>query len=203
MKNYGHFNNDGSEYIITEKILPRKWDNYLWNKQFFCRLMQDGSGESFYKHSGGLRTALNKGKRCIFIRDNESGNFWTTPGAEPDDNVVYGIGYGIYNTVKNNIETSLRITIPEDMNGEGWKITVHNKNNKAVNLSVFSHIRLDLSGYCVIRKYRETVYDIEIINPEHVSTGVKEIYVDGYLYKEQVLPISAGKAFSVKVVMGK
>ncbi len=33
MKQYGYFQNDGREFVITERDIPRHWYNYLWNDE--------------------------------------------------------------------------------------------------------------------------------------------------------------------------
>jgi cellobiose phosphorylase len=53
------------------------------------------------------------------------------------------------------------------------------------------------------RKYRNTVYNIEVTNPDGVQKGVKELYVDGELVAGNVIPYDASKqAANVKVIMG-
>jgi cellobiose phosphorylase len=47
------------------------------------------------------------------------------------------------------------------------------------------------------------VYEIEVLNPDHVSQGVKEIFVDGEPHESHLLPVfPAGETHHVKVVMG-
>jgi len=57
---------------------------------------------------------------------------------------------------------------------------------------------------CSIRRpFRGAVYDIEIENPKGVQTGVKELYLDGELIQDKILPApSDNKAHKVRVVMG-
>lgn len=52
------------------------------------------------------------------------------------------------------------------------------------------------------RKYRGTLYNIIVENPEHVEKGVKEIFVDGNRIDENVLPVSKSEVCTVKVIMG-
>jgi cellobiose phosphorylase len=55
----------------------------------------------------------------------------------------------------------------------------------------------------VKRYFRNTIYNIEISNPNHLSFGIKEIYLDGNKLDTNTLPpISDGKEHLVKVVMG-
>lgn len=57
-------------------------------------------------------------------------------------------------------------------------------------------------GYKVTRRFRNAVYEIQVSNPDRVSTGVKSISVDGSMIDGQVLPVyNDGKTHSVKVIM--
>jgi cellobiose phosphorylase len=57
-------------------------------------------------------------------------------------------------------------------------------------------------GFSVQRLYRGCTYEITVANPEHVEHGVREIRVDGEIWKEPVLPIRPGRIVKVVVTMG-
>lgn len=57
-------------------------------------------------------------------------------------------------------------------------------------------------GFKISRKYRGSVYHIEVKNPEHVSKGVKRVLVDGEVYEGALLPLDERKEYQVEVVMG-
>lgn len=57
------------------------------------------------------------------------------------------------------------------------------------------------SGFCLTRKWRGVQYDITVENPEHVSKGVCELFLDGK--KVQKIPVlKEGTVHKVRVVMG-
>ncbi|MCE5314808.1 hypothetical protein LLG38_07370, partial [bacterium] len=59
-------------------------------------------------------------------------------------------------------------------------------------------------SYKVVRRFRRATYEIEVDNPEHLSQGVREIYVDGKRHYSYLLPLfPAGETHQVKVVMGE
>lgn len=59
-------------------------------------------------------------------------------------------------------------------------------------------------SYKVVRRFRRATYEVTVENPEHVSHGVKEIYVDGMSHDSYLLPIfPAGETHQIKVVMGE
>ncbi|WP_010245996.1 GH36-type glycosyl hydrolase domain-containing protein [Acetivibrio cellulolyticus] len=58
-------------------------------------------------------------------------------------------------------------------------------------------------GYSISRLYRGATYVIDIKNPDHVSTGVKKIVVDGKEINGIIVPVFGdGKEHKVEVVMG-
>lgn len=58
------------------------------------------------------------------------------------------------------------------------------------------------NGYKVKRKFRGTVYNIEVTNNNHVSNGVNKIEVDGKEIKGNVVPPQNKETCDVKVFMG-
>lgn len=64
-------------------------------------------------------------------------------------------------------------------------------------------IPADWKEFTIKRKFRGEFYDIKVENPDAVSKGVKEIVVDGKVYKSNLIPLFGdSKTHQVKVVMG-
>lgn len=58
-------------------------------------------------------------------------------------------------------------------------------------------------GYKITREFRGDIYEITIENPNHVSTGVAKMVVDGKEVAGNIIPVSGdGKTHTVTVVMG-
>ena len=58
-------------------------------------------------------------------------------------------------------------------------------------------------GFKMQREFRGAKYNIEVQNPDHVSKGIKTIFVNGSEIESKVVPIlEKGKEHSVKVIMG-
>ena len=90
---YGHFNETGDEFIITAPNTPRPFDNFLFNDSCYANVHQTGIGCFDYQINGteGIQLYTGVGRICdydvfgkdhlynrlIFIRDNETGEFWT------------------------------------------------------------------------------------------------------------------------------
>jgi cellobiose phosphorylase len=68
-------------------------------------------------------------------------------------------------------------------------------------LQVNPCIPKDWKGFDVTRLFRGSTYKINIENPEGISKGIKEVYVDGQLFKNKHLPLG-NRIYDVKVIMG-
>lgn len=59
------------------------------------------------------------------------------------------------------------------------------------------------SGYKITRKFRGATYQIDISNPNHVSSGINEMLLNGEKIEGKLIPIcTAGSVNQVKVVLG-
>ena len=58
-------------------------------------------------------------------------------------------------------------------------------------------------GFSVTRNYRGATFHIEITNPDHVSSGIREITMNGKKLSSNLIPVSeAGSVQEVKLIMG-
>jgi cellobiose phosphorylase len=58
-------------------------------------------------------------------------------------------------------------------------------------------------GFKVARKFRGYTLNIEVLNPDHISKGVKEMTINGEKTEGQLIPIlEKGKEYNVQVVLG-
>lgn len=70
-------------------------------------------------------------------------------------------------------------------------------------LQIDPSIPKDWDGYAVIREFRGDRYHITIKNPMHVSTGVKELTVDGRKISGNIMPLFKDhKLHEVEVILG-
>ena len=58
-------------------------------------------------------------------------------------------------------------------------------------------------GFTAVRKFRNSIYDITVKNPNHVSKGVVSMYVDGKKIKGNIIPIfDDHQKHTVEIIMG-
>jgi cellobiose phosphorylase len=64
-------------------------------------------------------------------------------------------------------------------------------------------IPTDWKGFKATRKFRGSIYRIEVVNPEGKSKGIKEVTIDGLPHKSNLIPVFGdGKEHKVKLIMG-
>ena len=75
-REYGHWSQDGREYVITERKTPRHWHNYYFNDTYNAFASQVGFGEDFAQDKLGNRNPLVT-DRCVYICDKDSGKWYS------------------------------------------------------------------------------------------------------------------------------
>lgn len=138
-KEYGHWSEDGREYIITERKTPRHWYNYYFNDTYNAFASQVGYGEGFCQDDLGNREPLVT-DRCVYICDKDSGAWHTAcalPMSEEYDlyECHHGLGYSTIICEKNGIRSEYTVFVPAKGNFEEWIVQITNKRNTTAKLS--------------------------------------------------------------------
>ena len=153
---FGHFNDDQREYVITRADTPLPWINYLGCNDYFGIISNTAGGYSFYKDARLRRLTryrynnapLDSNGRYLYIRD-DSGDFWS-PSWQPvqaeleDYSCRHGMGYTIIASRRNGIHAETRYFVPLGQTLEVWDMTVTNERSSAAGLDVFSYIEFCL-----------------------------------------------------------
>ena len=82
--NYGYFDDEKREYVITRPDTPLPWINYLGCEEYFGIISNTAGGYSFYRDARLRRLTryrynnvpFDLGGRLVYLRDNDSGAFW-------------------------------------------------------------------------------------------------------------------------------
>ncbi len=148
---YGHFNEDGTEYIITDPDTPVPWINVISNGDWGMTISNSGSGFSWYRNAALNRITRweqdlvhdNSGK-WIYLTDQSTGETWSPTLRPAGDRetlrrCVHGLGYSRFVSENNNIRSEYTLTVPHDEAGEVWILKLENKGEKTKELSVSSY----------------------------------------------------------------
>jgi N,N'-diacetylchitobiose phosphorylase len=167
---YGHFNDEAREYVITRPDPPRSWSNYLGSRLYGGIITQGAGGYSFYKSGGTgrvLRFRFNgvpqdEPGRFLYLRDDADGDFWSASwqpvgkplrGRDGEDvtadgrptqasTVRHGLGYSIFESEYRGIRSEATFFIPKDQAFEYWSVKVTNTSDAPRTISLFSYAEL-------------------------------------------------------------
>ena len=161
LEKYGHFSEDGREFIITRPDTPAPWVNYISNARYTGLVTNAGGGYSFYicpKDSRITRHRYNclpwdRPGRYVYLRD-EGGAYWSLtwqPVAERLDfyECRHGMGYTQIETEHRGIRSRILYFVPQEDDLEIWRVTLQNRSNSPRRLDVFSYVELCL-GHALV-----------------------------------------------------
>lgn len=177
---YGYFSEDGSEFVITDPKTPRPFDNFLWNDSMFSVVHQSGIGCFDYQvgDTEAIQLLTGVGRICdydvfgrenlmsrlIYIRDNETGEFWNLnwePVKKAYDSFrcTHGLGYTKIETSCMGIEASFRIFVPKGADPvELWTLEFRNTLPKSRSLSVFVYNQFQFKYKWDFNSYGDMIF---------------------------------------------
>ena len=160
---FGFFDDQHREYVITRPDTPLPWINYLGSQEYFGIISNTAGGYSFYKDARLRRLTryrynnapLDMGGRYIYLRDDgprpdaSAPLFWSPswmPTRRPLDEYEcrHGLGYTTIRSQLAGIESSTRYFIPLGETLEIWELTLTNRRDQPASLSVFSTVEFCL-----------------------------------------------------------
>ncbi len=151
MSNYGHFEDDKREYVITRPDTPLPWLNYLGQDEYFGVCTQTAGGYSFWKDAKLRRLTryrynnnpMDNDGRFLYVKQGKS--VWN-PGWKPTRTKLdafecrHGLGYTAITGRKDGIEIEQLMFVPPEENLEIWRISVRNRTRKTQKLTLFSFV---------------------------------------------------------------
>lgn len=193
---YGHFSEDGLEYIITRYDTPRPWSNYLSNHEYCALITHTGGGYSFIEGAGtdrslraipGDMVLCDRPGRYIYVRDDETREYWSLnwqPVRRKPDRweARHGLGYTTISSANNGIAGEIVFFVPLDDNVEFWMVTLRNDGDRSRRLSVWSYAEWSLANYVgdlVERSFFNLFNDVR--QDSGVITATKRMWITNAL----------------------
>jgi len=178
IKPFGHFSEDAREYVITDPLAPpRSQVNFLWNDTLISGLNQFGNGEGvfnnqamMYNHPKGRVRLIRDGRRYFYLRDNESGHFWSG-GLHPAQatggklTTHVGLGYSRFTLEHDGIRSESRVFLAPDEPVEVWGFTLSNLESRKRSLWLVPFVEWLLGGYSTFSSpysYLRSSYDEQL-----------------------------------------
>ncbi len=161
----GGFTPDGREYAIylgPDTNTPAPWVNIIANPNFGTMVSESGSGFTWYGNSQRNRLSgwsndpvLDPATETIYIRDEETGTFWTPTARPIREEAAYrarhGAGYSVFEHNSNGINQELTIMVPVDDNGgeaiKLQRLRLTNTSPRKRTLSVTYYVELTIGEH--------------------------------------------------------
>ena len=136
---YGHFDDQAREYVITRPDTPAPWANYLGSPEYGAIITNNAGGYSFARSGANgriLRYVFNQFDqpgRYLYLRDDDSGEFWSASWqpvgkdlAQYHSRCCHGMGYTRMLADYAGISSEATYYVPDGCAYEVWALRVTN-----------------------------------------------------------------------------
>jgi cyclic beta-1,2-glucan synthetase len=150
----GGFTPDGREYVITTsdgQTTPAPWVNVLANSQFGTVVSESGQAYTWSENAHEFRLTpwsndpvSDSGGEAFYLRDEESGYFWSpTPLPRRGNNPYvsrHGFGYSVFEHTEGGIHSELWVYVALDAAVKFSVLKVRNASGRTRRLSATGYV---------------------------------------------------------------
>ncbi len=153
---FGHFSDDGREYVIVRFPTPRAWENYISNEEYGLRVEETGAGYSVLPTSPGCRVTYSASGepfgKVFYLRDRDSDAHWSLTwqpvgGSYDSFRCRHGLGYTVFEMSAGGVESELRVFVPLQDPVEIWTAALRNTSTEPRRLTLFPYFEWHLAPY--------------------------------------------------------
>ncbi|MBN1890315.1 MAG: hypothetical protein JW850_20140 [Thermoflexales bacterium] len=150
---YGYFDDEAKEYVITRPDTPQSWSNYLGSTEYGAIITNNAGGYGFYRSGARGRflrlhfnsVPLDQPGRYFYLRDGESGDYWSASWQpvgkaleQYQSTCRHGTAYTTIEARYAGIATEATYFVPLGQTFEYWRLKVTNESSHPREISVFS-----------------------------------------------------------------
>src|SRR6185437_5046527 len=150
----GGFTLDGREYVITiphEQMTPAPWVNVIANSDFGTVISESGSAYTWAENAHEFRLTpwhndpvTDAAGEAFFLRDEESGNFWSPAPLPARGTGPYitrhGFGYSIFEHSEDGVTSELQVYVALDAAVKFSVLKVSNNSGRSRRLSATGYV---------------------------------------------------------------
>lgn len=151
---YGYFDDERKEYVITRPDTPRPWSNYLGSLEYGAIITNNAGGYSFYKSALSSRflrfrsnsVPMDQPGRYLYLRDAADGDYWSTSwqpvGKSLDayrSECRHGTSYTVITSAYRDIRSVSTYFVPLGQAFEYWMLDVTNEGSSPRELDAFTY----------------------------------------------------------------
>jgi cyclic beta-1,2-glucan synthetase len=145
----GGFSPDGKEYVIVtdnKSKTPAPWVNVIANPNFGTVVSESGSAYTWTENAHELRLTSwsndpvsDTSGEAFFIRDEETGHFWSTAllpaGTKSPYITRHGFGYSIFEHIEDGIHTEMTVYVDIESTIKFIVLKIRNQSGRSRKLS--------------------------------------------------------------------
>lgn len=199
--NYGYFDDDNKEYVITRPDTPQSWSNYLGSTEYGAIITNNAGGYGFYKSGARgrfLRLRFNsipmdQPGRYFYLRDNDNGDYWSASwqpvGKRLDQyksTCRHGTAYTVFETEYAGITSEATYFVPLGQTFEYWRLKVTNNSDRPRRLSTFTYCEFT-NNWDTFQDQVNLQYSLFIVKGERVDDMLRLSIHDNMATNEPVL----------------
>jgi len=150
----GGFSPDGREYVITttpDNVTPLPWVNVLANPNFGSVVTESGLAYTWSENAHEYRLTPwsddavgATGGEAIYVRDEETGHFWSPSPLPCRSNTPYttrhGFGYSVFEHVEDDISTELWVYVDLVESVKYSVLKIRNQSGRSRRLSATGYV---------------------------------------------------------------
>ena len=151
---YGGFSKDGREYVVTtarDQATPAPWVNVMANTTLGTVVSESGAAYTWSENAHEFRLSpwgddpvSDASGEALYLRDEESGNFWS-PTPLPCGGVTpyitrHGFGYSIFQHEEDGVRSELTIYVDTESPIKFSLLKVRNSSGRPRKLSATGYV---------------------------------------------------------------
>jgi len=150
----GGFTADGNEYVISvnnKNKTPAPWVNVIANPNFGTVVSESGTAYTWIENAHEFRLTpwkndpvCDSGGEAFYLRDEESGHFWSTTflpaGGQSSYITKHGFGYSVFEHIEDGIYSEMKVYIDIDSAIKFNVIKIKNQSGRTRKLSVTGYV---------------------------------------------------------------
>ncbi len=145
----GGFSADSSEYVISidnKNTTPVPWVNVIANPNFGTVISESGSAYTWIDNAHELRLTpwnndpvTDKGGEAFYLRDEETGHFWSTTflpaGGQSNYVTRHGFGYSVFEHIEDGIYSEMLVYVDIEAAVKFTVLKIRNQSGRPRKLS--------------------------------------------------------------------
>jgi cellobiose phosphorylase len=156
---YGYFDDEKREYVITRPDTPAPWANYLGSPEYGAIISNNAGGYSFAKSGANGRilryifNSFDQPGRYIYIRDNESKDYWSASWQPVGKDLsaykskcCHGTAYTKMIADYSGIHSEVCYYVPLNQAYEVWNLQLTNESKKEREITITGYAEFTNNG---------------------------------------------------------